>query len=171
MSNGFFDTILVPLRHKLFWIPLYLYLLSFIIINYKKTAILVLVGIVLTILISDGMSSQLIKKSIKRTRPCHQAELKPISRVPCSSGYSFTSSHATNHFALGTYFFLLFSFFKHRWLFFLWAAIIGFAQIYVGVHYPGDVIAGSLLGLLIGGLTFFIYQKMIQILSSAEPIA
>ena len=154
LSNGVFDIILVPIRHKLFWIPFYLFLLSFIILNYRKQSWVVLAGIIITLTLSDTVSSKIIKKSVKRARPCHIAHLNPIQRVHCSHGYSFTSSHATNHFALGTYFFFLFSFFKKRWLFFLWAGLISFAQVYVGVHYPLDVLAGSIVGLLIGRLSY-----------------
>lgn len=89
-------------------------------------------------------------------------QLTPVKRVPCSNGFSFTSSHATNHFALGTFFFLLFSFTAYRFLFLVWAGVISFAQVYVGVHYPVDVICGALLGILIGFISF----KFLQFLNS-----
>jgi len=162
LSNGLFDFILVPLRHKLFWVPLYLFLISFIIHNYLKKSWLVFLGIIITMVLSDTMSSKVIKKSVKRIRPCHMEQLTPVKRVPCSNGFSFTSSHATNHFALGTFFFLLFSFTAYRFLFLVWAGVISFAQVYVGVHYPVDVICGALLGILIGFISF----KFLQFLNS-----
>lgn len=158
MGNGFFDLILVPLRHKLFWIPLYLFLVTFIMVNFRKQAWVVFVGIAMTIILSDTMSSKVIKKNVQRIRPCHVEKLDPIQRVPCSHGYSFTSSHATNHFAIGTFLFFLFSFTKYRILLMLWAGVISFAQVYVGVHYPIDVICGSLLGMMIGWISFKTYQ-------------
>lgn len=163
LSSNVLDLILVPFRHKLFWIPLYLFLLSYILLNFRRQRWLVILGIILCMTLSDTLSSKIIKKSVKRTRPCHIEKLDPIKRVPCSHGFSFTSSHATNHFALGGFFFFLFAFTNLRVLFLIWAGVIGFAQIYVGVHYPLDVFVGSLLGFLIGFSTFTIYQKANQI--------
>lgn len=162
LSSTILDYILVPLRHKLFWIPMYLFILSFILINHKKTRWIALVGLLMTIAFSDIVSSRIIKKNVQRTRPCHIEELNPISRIPCSHGYSFTSSHATNHFAIGTFLFFFFSSFKWRGLFFGWAAIIGFAQIYSGVHFPLDVFTGSCIGLLIGFFTYRIYYTLVN---------
>lgn len=162
LSNGLFDLLLVPFRHKLFWIPLYLFLISFIIHNYLNKSWLIFLGIIITMFLSDTMSSKVIKKSVKRIRPCHVEQLSPIKRVPCSHGFSFTSSHATNHFALGTFFFLLFSFTAYRFLFLIWAGIISFAQVYVGVHYPLDVFCGAVLGLTIGVISY----KFLQLLNN-----
>lgn len=170
LSNGFLDLILVPLRHKLFWIPLYLLLITYVCVNYKKQAGVVFIGILLTILLSDTLSSKLIKKNVKRIRPCHVEQLDPIKRVPCSNGYSFTSSHATNHFAIGTFFFLLLSFTGYKWLFIFWAGIISFAQVYVGVHYPFDVAFGSLLGILIGHFSFWLYNQLNDRIYKSEKI-
>jgi len=161
-SNGLLDTILVPVRNKLTWIPLYLFLLFFIMLNYGKIAWVVLLGLFMTIGISDAMSSKIIKKSVKRIRPCHQEHLDPVQRVPCTNGFSFTSSHATNHFAIGTYVFLLFSFSGWRWLFLGWAAAIAYAQVYVGVHYPSDVLVGSLIGVVIGLFCFHFYDYLLR---------
>ncbi|RZL15228.1 MAG: phosphatase PAP2 family protein, partial [Pedobacter sp.] len=77
-------------------------------------------------------------------------------RVPCGSGYSFPSAHATNHFGIAV--FLILVFYK-KWkpilpLGLLWAFSIAFAQVYVGVHYPVDIICGSLLGTLLGFISF-----------------
>jgi len=160
LSNGLFDFILVPLRHKLFWIPLYLILIYHIIKNFQGCGWLVFVGIACTIGLSDFMSSKVVKKNVERMRPCHVEYLEPVIRVPCSNGFSFTSSHATNHFALGSFFFCLFATAKWRWLFFLWAGIISFAQVYVGVHYPSDVICGAILGLAIGLSCFKLYKSL-----------
>ena len=80
--------------------------------------------------------------------------------MDCGSGYSFTSSHATNHFAIALFLVLLWGR-KHpflRYLFPLWAASIALAQVYVGVHYPLDIFVGSLLGVGIGVLGYFSYR-------------
>ncbi|MBT8190221.1 MAG: phosphatase PAP2 family protein [Bacteroidia bacterium] len=158
LSNTVFDAILVPFRHKMFWIPLYLFLILFISVNFNREKWLIFAMIGLTVLISDTSSSKIIKNNVERIRPCHVVELNPVSRVPCSQGYSFTSSHATNHFAIGLFFFGLFSFTKWKWLFIAWAGIIAFSQVYVGVHYPFDVLAGGILGILIGIMTLRLYR-------------
>ncbi|RYD69937.1 MAG: phosphatase PAP2 family protein, partial [Sphingobacteriales bacterium] len=85
-----------------------------------------------------------------------------IHRVPCGSGYSFPSAHATNHFAIAI--FLIFVFYS-KWkpvlpLGLFWAFIISFSQIYVGVHYPVDTMVGALLGTTIGLITASIYKKL-----------
>lgn len=159
MSSNLLDSILVPLRHKLFWIPIYLFLIIFIYLNYLKSRWLIFAFVAVCIFSSDFASSKLIKNSVKRPRPCHVEKLDTIHRIPCSNGYSFTSSHATNHFAISSFLFMIFGFWNRRWLFLLWAGIIGFAQIYVGVHYPFDVIIGAFLGMGIGFLVYFAYAK------------
>ncbi len=158
LSNTLFDTLLLPLRHKLCSIPLYLFIASFIIIHFRKKAWVVFLGIGLLIGMTDFVSSKLIKSTVQRDRPCHQVELTPNKRIPCSYGYSFTSSHATNHMGQAVFYFLIFPFFRWRLLFFVWAGLISFAQVYVGVHYPADILAGMLVGGLIGWLTYRAYH-------------
>ncbi len=113
--------------------------------------------------VSDTTSSKLIKKSVQRIRPCNDANIKSEVQllVTCGSGYSFTSSHATNHFAVAT-FLILTLFRRFRWAKFAlvsWAASIAYGQVYVGVHYPLDVLAGSFLGIIIGVLLAMIYSR------------
>jgi len=83
--------------------------------------------------------------------------------VYCPGSGSFTSSHATNHFGLATFiFFTMRTYFKNwAYLFFVWAAIISYGQVYVGIHYPLDVIGGAVLGWGIGLLTSFIFNNRI----------
>ena len=111
--------------------------------------------------IADLTSSRLVKKSFQRLRPCNEIGLENSlnERIGCGKSYSFTSSHATNHFALSMFLILLLGT-RFKWIkipLFLWAVSIAFAQVYVGVHYPSDVLAGALLGSLLaylGMITF-----------------
>ena len=164
LSNPIFDFVLPVLRSKSTWIPLYIVIIGFLIFQYRRQFWKPLLWILLTVGISDTISSRIIKPSIERPRPCHLVESHPHFeiRVRCGSGYSFTSSHATNHFALA----IIFTFFlatganKYIHLIFLtWAAAIAFSQIYVGVHYPMDVIFGALLGTLIGYIMTILYKR------------
>jgi undecaprenyl-diphosphatase len=117
-----------------------------------------------TVAIGDLFSSRVIKPLVARIRPCNDLSLADelIHRVPCGSGYSFPSAHATNHFAIAL--FLIFVFYD-KWkpilpIALIWAFIISFSQIYVGVHYPIDTMAGAILGSSIGIATSFIYKKI-----------
>ena len=164
MGNLLFDYFFIFIRNKYVWLPLYIFIISFLIFNFKKKGLLILTIAFLTVGISDFISSGVIKPAIARIRPCNTQNnsIKIIKRVNCGSGYSFPSSHATNHFALGIFFFLIFSIINRRIasLFPIWAFLISFAQIYVGVHYPSDVLAGALLGSITGYLMYRIYKKL-----------
>lgn len=162
LSNPVFDYLLPLFRNKYFWIPLYVFILSFLIINYKRKGLLIMAIAICTIGVTDFTSSVLIKKNVERLRPCNDLEIKNsvILRIECGSGFSFTSSHAANHFALAT--FLILSIFnRHKWPFLIWASLISISQVYVGVHYPFDIIVGALLGIFIGWLMSIIYKRLI----------
>lgn len=153
LSHPFLDFWLIPWRNSLFWIPFYIFLIAFLIFNYKLKAYYVIIFLLLSVGSSDLLSSHVIKKNVKRLRPC-RSEL-PIhvkTRVRCGYGYSFTSSHATNHSSMATFLFIVFGavFRKWKWLLPFWAISIGIAQIYVGVHYPLDVLVGWILGTAVG---------------------
>ena len=108
------------------------------------------------------MSSEVIKKSIERPRPCQTLEHIEM-RVHCGTGYSFTSSHATSHMALAVFWVQLFTAWgRRRWWFIPWALLVGFAQIFVGVHYPLDVLSGFVLGATIGMLFYYLYKVSYQ---------
>src|SRR5690606_36403453 len=162
LSNLVFDWLLPILRNPFTWSPLYLFLIIFFIKHYGKTGILIVACTLLTFGISDFTSSQLIKKSVMRVRPCNDVVFKDEVnlRARCGSGYSFTSSHATNHFALAFFWIILFKRkWKHTvWLAILWAASTSFSQIYVGVHYPLDIVFGALIGTIIGLSTGYLFK-------------
>ena len=139
--------------------PFYVFLFSFLMINFGKKGLLFLLFAVLTIAVADTVSSKIIKKTVQRIRPCNDPFMAPSVdlKIECGGGYSFTSSHATNHFALAFFLIFIFGKFdfgkKNKWLnglLFLWAASIAYAQVYVGVHYPLDVVSGAIIGSLIG---------------------
>ena len=162
-SSGVLDTVLPFMRNKKSWIPLYIICVVWILYRYRLTSWIPLLAVALTMTLSDTVSSKLIKKTVKRPRPCHVIDTQPqtIIRVHCGSGYSFTSSHATNHFTLAIILPILLGF-KQRWInisFIIWAAVIAISQVYVGVHYPVDISCGMLVGLGIGGLARSTYLK------------
>ncbi len=162
---GFLDRFMPYWRSMYFWFPLYVFFIAYLAINVGKKGWILLLALALTVGISDTVSSKIIKKSIARARPCNDVNIKDKVKllVPCGSGYSFTSSHATNHFAAAV--FLFFTFFKNnkiiKWILVGWAATIALGQVYVGVHYPFDVMCGALLGSSIGFLGSFLYEKYV----------
>ncbi len=160
--NSFLDAIMPYWRDKLFWLPLYVFLLFYILLNFKLKGFYFILMIAAVIAIADTTSSKVIKKSVQRVRPCNDANVKEEVQllIRCGGGYSFTSSHATNHFAVAT-FLMLTLFRRHRWVKYaliFWAASIAYGQVYVGVHYPLDVLAGGSLGVIIGILAALIYS-------------
>ena len=153
LSNPFFDWLMPILRNRFTWTPLYLFIVIFLVRNYGKNGWLILIFLGLTFGITDYFSSSIIKPSVERLRPCNDLIIKSEVRniVACGTGYSFPSSHAANHFAISVFLILLF-YHKWKWILpigLLWASFISFAQIYVGVHFPIDVLCGALLGSII----------------------
>jgi len=163
-------------RNKFFWIPLYVFILTIVAINFRSRFIPFLLFAVLTVSVADTLSSKIIKPLVKRERPCRNVDLvKPaVVLIGCGGGYSFTSSHATNHFAIACFFLLTIggAFRYSKGLFLLWAASISYGQVYVGVHYPIDVIVGGLVGSIIGiGIGYLFNLRWPFVTESLDPIA
>lgn len=152
ISNSFFDVVLPFLRDALNWIPLYAFLGIYLFMKYKTAAIKYLILIVVAFALADSISYHILKPWICRLRPCHSTTLHArLLLGHCGGKWSFPSSHASNHMAIALTI-VLSKIFSKKWINFLWifwALSIGFAQIYVGVHYPTDILAGFLLGILI----------------------
>jgi undecaprenyl-diphosphatase len=154
-GNPVFDVIFPAIRNKFFWFPLYVLVISWIIFNHKaRYALLILSFLGLSIFASDTISSRLIKSQVQRPRPCHVLYMNPqvVERVSCGSGFSFPSSHAANHFCMAAFIVSVFGKEMRRWKnwWWVWASLISIAQVYVGIHYPLDIVGGALLGLIVG---------------------
>jgi membrane-associated phospholipid phosphatase len=156
-QNTFLDFILPFIRNPYFWGPLYIFIAIFMYQTFGRKGLIWMLFFIITFAISDFVSASIIKPIIHRVRPCNDAfwisQIRHL--VPRSHGFSFPSSHATNHFALAVFGIITCrSFFKQVVLFALiWASIIAYAQVYVGVHYPVDVLCGALLGTWAGYIT------------------
>lgn len=140
------------------WLPLYLLLIFFIFKKYKSDGWYVLVGAAITILLADQITSSLMKPFFARLRPSQEPSL--IGLVHLVNGYKgglfgFASSHAANTFGTALFvWFMLKPFYKKiAWLF-LWAALMSYTRIYLGVHYPGDILVGALVGLMSGWIGY-----------------
>jgi undecaprenyl-diphosphatase len=155
--NAFLDEVVPHIRNQWFWAPLYMFLLVFMPQNFGRRGWMWIVGFLITFALADFLSASIIKPYFMRIRPCNDLRFVDVVHllVPCGGGNSFPSTHATNHFALGVFAAVtLQKKYKIVWpLALLWAALIAYAQVYVGVHYPLDVIFGALLGSFIGFIT------------------
>jgi membrane-associated phospholipid phosphatase len=152
LSNPVFDAVLPWVRERLLWAPLYVFMLAFTWFNFRRRFWGVLLGAALVVALADSISSELIKKNVRRLRPCNDPALVVRERVSCGSGFSFTSSHAANHFGAALFLIALYGR-RFPWIrpaLLGWATAIALAQVYVGLHYPGDVLCGGLLGAGIG---------------------
>ncbi|MEO7923012.1 MAG: phosphatase PAP2 family protein [Chitinophagaceae bacterium] len=163
-TNPFFDALMPFLRNSVNWAPLYLFLLVFVLLNFKTRGLWWTVFFLATVAMTDMTGTYVFKHSVERWRPCSDPDFYIHVRLlldRCGGGYSFVSNHAANHFGMAAFFFVTF---RHRfprwtWIAFAWAGLIAYAQVYVGFHYPSDVICGALLGMAFGISTGSFFNK------------
>lgn len=164
LTNSFFDTVLPYFRDSVFWAPLYLFIFVFITINYGKKGLWWSLAFLCTVALTDMIGARVFKVGFHRLRPCSDPEFWNQVRLllkHCSGSYSFVSNHAANHFGIATFAFLTFRGVFKKWMYvaYLWAFFIAYAQVYVGVHYPLDIMGGAGLGVLAGLFTAWIFNK------------
>jgi undecaprenyl-diphosphatase len=145
-QNSFFDWFMpfITDLNNFFYV---LILLGFVILwKDRKAGVIFLIFIGITLTITDQFSSHFLKNWVGRVRPCHILENVRLL-VDCNSSFSFPSSHAVNIFAAA--FFLSQPFKKYSIPIYILAALVGYSRIYIGIHYPLDVIGGAGIGLII----------------------
>jgi undecaprenyl-diphosphatase len=159
-NSPFWDQVMYNLSGRIIWIPLYLAILIALGFKYKRKFYVIVLMIIIAITLSDQFSV-IIKNIFHRLRPCHEPALEGLVHLVkgiCGGAYGFVSSHASNSFMAATLSLLLI---RRKWFTYgmiIWAFMIGYSRIYLGVHYPGDVICGSLVGALVGWGVFKLYQ-------------
>jgi membrane-associated phospholipid phosphatase len=158
-QHDFFDTIFPFLRNSNFWLPLYLFLLLFALVNFKKNRGWWIFYAAGTVILSNYLSSDIIKENIFRLRPCNDPDLadsyQGTGQLQASKFqlYFFAFSESFCHGRISTMVPCTRSLGNGHLLFFVWAISICYAQVYVGVHFPLDVICGGLIGLVLGYLS------------------
>jgi len=163
-TNGFLDHVLLYAREPFVWFPFYIFIALFVIINFRINGWIWVLVLAITIMISDYTSSSIIKDLFFRLRPCRDPMVAHnmhfiASYCPISS--SFVSSHAVNHFAIATFIYITFkNVLSNKWaIIFAWAILVCYAQVYVGVHFPVDVVCGAIVGIILGFVSGMIFRR------------
>ena len=149
------DTVMVAITQMWPWIPLYILLLFMVFKRYGKHGWWILLGVCMVILCSDQLSAHVCKPLFHRLRPCFNPDLEGLVHLPKGlpgGRYGFVSSHAANTFAVAAFLTaaLRKSYRSVGWWLYAWAFVSSYTRIYIGVHYPGDIVAGAVLGVLVG---------------------
>lgn len=167
------DTAAYYLTKTEFWIPLYAYLLFLVFRDFHQGGWWVLAGIVIALVITDQVTSSIMKPYFMRLRPSHEPSLEGIIHIVNNYRgglYGFASSHAANTLGTALFFFLLFrDRYRYVWLLFVWAAVMSYTRIYLGVHYPGDILTGWLVGFAGGIAGFKGYQWLKARYATGSP--
>lgn len=164
------DVVMFWITYRFTWIPLYIYVIYYIFVKIKGQTWQNLLFILISVGLADRFTSGFMKPYFARLRPCHDPIISHLVHVvgDCGGQFGFVSSHAANSFALAISF--LFILKKNNLktnilsnLLFIWAIIVSYSRIYVGVHFPTDIIFGGLIGTLISLILLpiftFIQQK------------
>lgn len=167
LHNSYWDSFMWLFTGKWIWIPMYATILYVLLKNFNLyMAIFTIVAIALTITYADQVCATVIRPLVERMRPSNPnnplSEFIHIVNDKRGGRYGFPSCHAANSFALA---FFVMLFFKQRWLtlfILLWATLNSYSRIYLGVHYPGDLIAGMLVGLSGALLIYYFYRYALR---------
>jgi undecaprenyl-diphosphatase len=159
--NETWDGIMWWISGKTSWWPFYLLLLAFLVWKKKWQFLPMLLFIVMVITLADQTSVHLFKNIFQRLRPCHEPALEGLVHLvnnKCGGQFGFISSHAANTFGLAT---LLLLWIKKGWftcLMLTWALLVAYSRVYLGVHYPADVLVGGIWGAGCGWLVFLLFR-------------
>ena len=159
LHSPFFDQVMHALSGIIIWLPLYLAILIYLGKRNRRKFLIIILFIAVAATLSDQFSV-LIKNIVQRPRPCHDPALSGLVhlfRAECGGLYGFVSSHATNSFDVAL---LSLLFIKKRWFtisILIWASVISYSRVYLGVHYPCDVVCGAILGSFIGWSVYNLY--------------
>lgn len=165
--NGFLDVIMPVFTNRWIWVPLYVFFAWWLYRKFKGQLIVIIPVVALMILISD-QGANLFKNNVKRPRPCHDIELLKTNVIitpnGCGGPYGYFSGHAANSWALAVLMFCMVTKAdkeKRKWwlLLFAWAILVAWSRIYLGVHYPGDVLSGGIFGAIVGMSVFALLNK------------
>lgn len=157
ISNGVLDKFMPFITDIHNWIITYVIMLAWLFWKGGRNGRIAAVAVLLTIAITDPLNSGVLKELFGRIRPCRVLDDINLL-IGCGAGKSLPSSHAANMYALATV--LSFYYRKYRIVYFSIAAVIAFSRVYVGVHYPFDVLCGGIVGTITGSVVLFIFNRI-----------
>ena len=165
LGSTSFDQLWIMISATWIWVPLYVIFLYLLFKNYQlRNLIFILIFIALGVTFSDQLAG-VFKTGVSRLRPCHDPTLTGLMRdVKCGGRFGFYSSHAANTFFIATFMSLLLhkKFRLLPYILFAWAIIVSYSRIYLGVHFPLDILMGSLMGFFAGGFFASLALKVIK---------
>ena len=165
LGSSTFDPFWILVSEKWFWIPLYVIFLYFLYKNFnKKSLFYILLFVALGITASDQIAN-IFKFGFERLRPCHDPSLEGLLReVKCGGKFGFYSAHSSNSFFVATYLTMLLGkkIKQLPYFLFVWAAIVAYSRVYLGMHFPGDIIVGAIMGILLAIFFGILAKKVIK---------
>ena len=165
LGSSTFDPFWILVSEKWFWIPLYVIFLYFLYKNFnKKSLFYILLFVALGITASDQIAN-IFKFGFERLRPCHDPSLEGLLReVKCGGKFGFYSAHSSNSFFVATYLTMLLGkkIKQLPYFLFVWAAIVAYSRVYLGMHFPGDLIVGAIMGILLALFFGTLARKVIK---------
>jgi len=162
LHTPFMDTVMWWIADKAIWIPFYVLLAVFLYMKFGKQSIYMILFAALLITLSD-QGSVMFKNFFERERPCHDEILSftvHIVNNKCGGKFGFVSSHAANTMAVFTYLLLIARNINKNITIAtgVWVVLVGYSRIYLGVHYPADIIGGWITGIFAAIITYVIYR-------------
>jgi membrane-associated phospholipid phosphatase len=166
ISAPWLDGIMLFLRNQYTWIPLYLFMLLWALRIERSAGLKFICLTIVCFAITDYSSAKIFKYYFERLRPCFDEDMTGIIRgiIGCGGRYSFPSSHAANHFGLASFwYFSVYFITRQKWVWvWPWAFFIGLAQVYVGKHFPLDIVGGAFLGTVTGWGLFKLFESWVK---------
>jgi len=159
------DFVMYYITDTEFWFPFYLVLLGFLIWRFEEDSIPMIIGVFLTVGLNDLITSGIMKPYFERLRPCYEPGIAELVHLidDCGYSYGFASGHSSNSFGIATFIWLIMKEHKIKMgCLFGWALVVAYSRIYVGVHYPADIIVGMAIGIVVAILIFSIYRKYLE---------
>lgn len=161
LGSPFFDGFWLKATKEIYWLPLFLFIFYLLYKNKGlKTTLYTLLFVAVLILLSDQLANG-FKHGFKRLRPCNDLEIQSLIRVVKSShSYSYFSAHASNSMAVSLFIFMILKkYYKYLYLLFIWPLIFAYSRIYLGLHFPLDIISGYIAGVVLSYLWYKVYIK------------
>lgn len=147
ISAGFLDKFFSIITNVNNWYIAYMILLGISIFKGGRKGKLASIGVIILIILSDQAGYHVLKELVKRIRPCN-ALADAITPLGCTGSFSFPSNHALNNFAAATFYYRLYP--NLKWVLFITASLVSISRVYLGLHYPSDILGGAVIGIIFG---------------------